>query len=116
MTYIEKTSENELALHSTPEEMAFVLDLINAIEHPIASKLRKLIVPYVRSNNKFRLQIERKIELCEPCKGSGKTNGSDKSGSHNHEKYTCDDCHGEGRRIVITTTRYENISVEQTVE
>ena len=70
-TYCDKINDNELSLHSTPEEMAFMLDLINAVEHPIATKLRNRIEPHVRSNQNFQLNIERKIEICGKCKGEG---------------------------------------------
>ena len=109
-TYCDKINDNELSLHSTPEEMAFVLDLINAVEHPIATKLRNRIEPHVRSNANFQLNIDRKIEICGKCKGEGTLMVGNVGEMHNHDKENCYRCHGDGRRIVITSKRYENIS------
>jgi len=108
-TYCEKISDNEWALHATPEEMAFVLDLVNSIEHPTATKLRSRLEPEIRSHNGFQLLIENKIEICEKCKGEGTMNIGDRTGSHNHDKTDCYRCHGEGRRVVVITKRYKKL-------
>lgn len=107
--YAENTDKNEIALHGTPEELAFVHDMAASISHPIAEKLRQHLEPLVRRNDKFILLIESKIELCTPCKGSGKENGCNGGMSHNLEKHKCDKCSGEGRRTKTTSIRYENI-------
>lgn len=108
-TYCDKSSENELVLHGTPEEIAFILDLVNSIEHPTATKLRKVLEPVVRSHDRFQLIVERKIEVCGKCKGEGYLMVGNLVEGHNNDREDCYRCKGAGRKTKITSIRYENI-------
>lgn len=107
--YCEKTSETEVALHASPEDMAFVLDLINSIEHPKATRLRKGLEAVVRSYDRFQLLIDRKIDICPKCEGVGSLMVGNLREYHNHDKEECYRCKGKGRKILVTTKRYEYI-------
>jgi hypothetical protein len=111
MAYCEKTDNNEFVLHTTADEMALVYDLVNSVDNPVAIKLRKCLDPVIRSYGKFKIHIDPKIEICNSCKGEGFIFGGNLTEAHNHHKTDCDDCGGHGRRKLVITKRYENISV-----
>ncbi len=104
-----------MALHGTPEEIAFVLDLVNSINHPTATRLRHALEPVVRSHDRFKLEIERKIELCSYCGGSQKRRvGNTRENYYDIEP--CEKCAGEGSMVKITSVRYEVLTEESKIE
>lgn len=109
MTYCESTSSDQMALHCSAEQMVFLLDLLNSIEHPTATELRRVVDPEIRSHDRFEIQIHPKIEVCQKCQGEGIIEISSIGG--NHGKEDCYKCKGKGRRKLIVTKRYENIAV-----
>lgn len=102
-----------MVLHSTTDEMAFVLDLLNSIDHKTATGLRRHIDPLIRCNNKFTIHIDTKFEICHECKGEGTVNSGSLREMHNHDNEDCEVCRGHGRRRLVITKRYENISAHE---
>jgi DnaJ-class molecular chaperone len=46
------------------------------------------------------------IEICEECKGTGKTKVGNLRESHNHDIIECTYCDGDGSWIKVTTIEY----------
>lgn len=116
MTYCENISDNEVALHCTPEEMALMWDLLNSISHPAADRLRLAIEKEVRSFGGFDIHRISEVELCKNCKASGNIKVSTWPANYDHKIETCSDCRGVGRRIKITSWRYEILSKDKKLE
>lgn len=94
----------------TPEQIHALNSLLNGCSEKVLDSIRKAIIKMVGyPNDKFRIEIKETIKSCQYCGGSEKCKvGNLQTMSNDIE--TCDVCNGEGRRVKITSVRYEMLT------
>jgi hypothetical protein len=104
-----KPGERRFALHMEEEELGLIADLLNSVNDLRAVPLRRTVVNTIRANDFFKLEIDSFIDICSECNGSGDFKLHDEF-NQTVKKHTCPHCRGEGRRVCITTNRYEPLT------
>lgn len=87
-------------------ELGLMSDLLNSVSDLRAAPLRQAVDHMIRANNAFILLQDKKIIKCKECNGTGSIKYPDIYNS-SYKKQPCNNCGGDGRLVIITSTRHE---------
>lgn len=111
MTNCKNDETEKYDLHDlTIKQILSLNDLLNGCSEEVLEPIRKAFIKtFGYPVNRFKIQVKKRIKLCPYCGGSqNRKVGNLQTMSYDIEP--CDACNGEGRRIKITSVRYEMLT------